>query len=69
MAPDGTSVVLFSNVGNVGNGENFTNTIFDDAATTPIANGGPPFFGPFKPQLPLCAVQRTTSSARRPGSW
>ena len=26
------------------------NTIFDDAAATPIQNGGPPFFGRFKPQ-------------------
>lgn len=53
VSPDGFSVLLFSNVGSVGNGRNFTNTILDDAADTPIANGGPPFFGSFNPQLPL----------------
>ena len=34
---------------------NFTNTIFDDNATTPIENGGAPFFGTFNPQMPLSA--------------
>ena len=53
VAPDGFAVTLFSGVGNVGNGMNFTNTVLDDAAFTPIANGGPPFFGSFNPMQPL----------------
>ena len=53
VAPDGFAVTLFSGVGNVGNGQNFTNTVLDDAAATPIANGGPPFFGSFNPMQPL----------------
>ena len=54
VAPDGTAVQLFTNVGNVGDGKNFINTIFDDTATTAIQDGGPPFFvGPFTPQEPL----------------
>ena len=50
VAPDGTQVLLFSGVGTVGTKANFTNTIFSDSATTPITNGGPPFFGSFLPQ-------------------
>jgi len=53
VAPDGFAVTLFSNVGNVGTGANFTNTVLDDSAFTPIANGGPPFFGTFNPMQPL----------------
>ena len=57
VSPDGFSVLLFSGVGNVGNGQNFTNTILDDAAATPITNGGPPFFGSFNPQQALAAFK------------
>ena len=53
IAPDGTSVQLFSNVGQTGDSKNFTSTTFDDTATTPIQNGGPPFFGTFNPRFPL----------------
>ena len=35
---------------------NFTNTIFDDNATTPIQNGGAPFNATFNPQMPLSAL-------------
>ena len=47
IAPDGTQIPLFSNVG--GTGSNFVNTIFDDSALTPIASGTAPFTGTFKP--------------------
>src|SRR6202011_4980595 len=36
--------------------KNFTNTIFDDTATTPIQNGSAPFFGRFNPQQSLLTV-------------
>jgi subtilisin-like proprotein convertase family protein len=47
------TITLFSGVGTAGNNQNFFNTIFDDNADTLIQNGGPPFFGRFKPQEPL----------------
>jgi subtilisin-like proprotein convertase family protein len=53
VAPDGTRVQLFSGIGSTGTQANFSNTLFDDFATTPIQNGGPPFFGSFNPQQPL----------------
>jgi subtilisin-like proprotein convertase family protein len=40
----------------VGAGANFQNTIFDDAATTPIAAGVPPFAGSYRPSDPLSAL-------------
>ena len=52
-APNGKSAVLFSNVGATGTHANFTNTVFDDAAATPISNGGPPYFGHFEPMSPF----------------
>ena len=52
-APNGKSAILFSNVGATGTRANFTNTVFDDNATTPISNGGPPFFGHFQPMSPF----------------
>jgi subtilisin-like proprotein convertase family protein len=47
------SVTLASNVGGSASAANFTNTTFDDRATTPIEDGGAPFFGTFNPQIPL----------------
>jgi len=41
-----TSLSQFNGTG----GQNYTNTIFDDSATTPITQGTPPFTGTFKPQ-------------------
>ena len=50
------TVPLATNVGSGTNQTaNFTNTIFDDNATTPIQNGGAPFFATFNPQMPLSA--------------
>jgi large repetitive protein len=52
-APDGTKVLLFSGVGNVldpTKRKNFSGTVFDDNATTPIQKGVPPFnLGPYNP--------------------
>ncbi len=48
------SIALATSVGAGGNQKaNFTNTVFDDNATTPIQNAGAPFFGTYNPQLPL----------------
>jgi subtilisin-like proprotein convertase family protein len=46
-APDNTEVVLSDRHG--GSGDNYTNTVFDDEATTPISAGSPPFTGSFQP--------------------
>src|SRR5579871_5929143 len=54
IAPDGTTVTLFSGVG--GTGKGFTSTVFDDSATTPIAAGTAPFTGAFQPASQLAAL-------------
>jgi subtilisin-like proprotein convertase family protein len=58
--PDGTGVLLSDRRGdlnaNFGSGPNDcsgTPTVFDDAATTAIASGVPPFSGSFRPDRPL----------------
>jgi len=48
ISPSGTRVELFSNVG--GSGIDFTSTILDDEAATPIALGSAPFTGSFQPE-------------------
>ena len=63
----GQRVQLFSGVGQTGNQANFTNTAFDDKATTPIQNGGPPFFGTFLPQQPLGRF--VTNGVNSLGAW
>ncbi len=47
IAPDNTTVNLFSNVG--GSGANFTGTILDDEAGTLISAGSAPFTGSYQP--------------------
>lgn len=47
-SPEGITVVLSQNRG--GGNDNYTNTIFDDEAPTPIANGTAPFTGTFRPE-------------------
>lgn len=63
IAPDGTSVLLFNRRGS--SGDNFgsgsancdgTFAVFDDAATTTIAAGVPPYNGSFRPDSPLAAL-------------
>ena len=51
IGPDGTRVTLFSGVGQTGDRQNFSSTVFDDTAMTAIQNGGPPFQGRFTPQI------------------
>ena len=54
IAPDGTDVHLIEpNISN--NGQNFTNTTFDDNAATPIASGTAPYSGSYIPAQPLSA--------------
>ena len=53
FAPDNTQVILSNRRG--GSGQNFTNTVFDDAALIPIASGTAPFTGTFRPDQPLSA--------------
>jgi subtilisin-like proprotein convertase family protein len=52
-SPTGTRVELFTGVG--GSGNNFTNTVLDDEAATPIGAGAPPFTGTFRPVGSLSA--------------
>lgn len=47
-SPQGTIVTL-SDRNRGGSGDNFTDTTFDDAATTAIGDGTSPFTGSFKP--------------------
>lgn len=48
VSPSGTRVELFTNIG--GNENNFTGTILDDEATTPIVAGWAPFTGTYQPE-------------------
>lgn len=48
IAPDGTTVNLFSGIG--GGGDNFTNTCLNQSAANSINAGSPPFNGTYKPQ-------------------
>ncbi|MEM1254122.1 MAG: proprotein convertase P-domain-containing protein [Cyanobacteria bacterium P01_H01_bin.21] len=51
VAPNGTSVLLVGN--EMGHGDNFFDTTFDDAAGVPIIQGIAPFQGAFRPEQPL----------------
>ena len=64
VAPDGTSVPLFSGVG--GNGANFINTTFDDAAETSITTGKAPFTGTFQPTGQLSSLDGKTVDMKNP---
>ena len=61
IAPNGTKVVLFANVA----GQNFTNTVFDDAAETPITQGTGSFTGSFQPIGKLSSLIGLNAS----GTW
>jgi subtilisin family serine protease len=61
--PDGTDVVLADRRGLYGH--NYTNTYFDDAATTPISAGTAPFTGTFSPDMPLSAFNGKDAK----GTW
>ena len=63
VAPDGTRVLLSQFNG--GSGDNYTNTIFDDLAVTPIQAGSAPFSGSYIPEQPLAALNGLPVQ----GSW
>jgi subtilisin-like proprotein convertase family protein len=67
IAPDGTRIRLFTRVGaRPGLPQNdFTNTVLDDFAGTPIQLGQPPFTGSFNPQEPLAGLSGKGST----GTW
>jgi subtilisin-like proprotein convertase family protein len=57
ISPAGSTVDLVLNRGSLG--DNFTDTVFDDQAATPISNitsGEAPFTGSFRPEQPLAAL-------------
>jgi subtilisin-like proprotein convertase family protein len=64
ISPDGRSVTLVSGKG--GSGDDFVDTVFDDAATSTIrSTTTAPFTGTFKPAQPLSALD----GAPLNGSW
>lgn len=63
IAPDGTEVELANSLG--GSGDNYTNTVFDDAATISINEASAPFTGTFKPQGSLAVLNDKQSL----GNW
>ncbi len=71
IAPDGTRVTLFNPDALNVPGANALNTVFDDQASTFIGDGGPPFFGSFRPVQPISGA--TTDEAGNPiqvnGTW
>jgi subtilisin-like proprotein convertase family protein len=62
-SPDGTTVTLAERAG--GSGDDFTGTVFDDAATTAVASGAAPFGGSYRPNQPLSAFAGRGGS----GTW
>jgi subtilisin-like proprotein convertase family protein len=54
ISPSGTRVELFTDVG--GLQDNFTGTVLDDEAATPIASASAPFTGSFRPESALNAL-------------
>ncbi len=63
ISPSGMRIPLVSNAGS--SGDNFTNTVFDDAASTSIQNGAAPFTGTFHPQVALAALNGENPN----GTW
>ncbi|NTU79557.1 MAG: S8 family serine peptidase, partial [Chloroflexales bacterium] len=63
ISPLGTTVSLASRRGS--SGHNFTGTIFDDQAATPIGAGAAPFTGSFRPETPLSVLNDTPLG----GTW
>ena len=62
-APNGTIVPLFSEVGN--QGDNFSNTLFDDEASVAITAGTAPFSGSFQPLRALSTLDGMNAE----GGW
>lgn len=64
ISPKGTTILLSRENGEE-NGQNYTNTVFDDYASTPISSGNTPFTGSFKPDGTLSVLNGETSF----GNW
>ena len=64
LIPPAGPPILLSNLRG-GFGDNFVNTVFDDAAAAPIAAGVAPFTGSFRPESPLAAVNGASAA----GAW
>lgn len=62
-SPSGTTINLSSDNG--GDGQNYTNTIFDQEATTQITSASAPFSGSFRPEGDLSQLYGTMSA----GEW
>ncbi len=63
IAPNGTEVILADRIGS--SSDNFTNTVFDDEATTAIASGSAPYTGLFQPAESLSVLDGLSSA----GDW
>ena len=63
VSPGGQTVQLARRVG--ANGDNFTNTTFDDQTGTAIGSGSAPFSGTYRPQTPLSLFNGTNPN----GNW
>jgi serine protease len=63
VSPTGRQVELFNAVG--GAGANFSGTMLDDEAATPITAGSAPFSGSYRPSNPLSAFDRQNTA----GAW
>lgn len=63
ITPTNQTISLSNRHGSDGN--NYTNTVFDDEAATAIASGAPPFTGSFKPETPLSAADGINAA----GNW
>lgn len=63
ISPDGTRVILTQQFG--GSADNYTNTVFDDAAATSISSGTAPFTGTFRPFEALSSYIGKSA----PGTW
>ena len=63
ISPNGTTVTLVARRGS--SGDNFTGTVFDDAAANSIVNGTPPYAGSYRPETPLNVLNDQPIS----GTW
>ncbi|WP_178987056.1 reprolysin-like metallopeptidase [Winogradskyella schleiferi] len=63
IAPNGTEILLSAENG--GNGDDYSNTVFDDAAITSVTAGAAPFTNSFQPEEDLSLLNGSISS----GDW
>lgn len=63
ISPDGTNFELSTDNG--GSFNNYTNTIFDQEASSPITSGSTPFTGSFRPEQDISSLYGTSSL----GTW